>query len=483
MTFPGEITASQIADWGKTKLRTAQNWLAGIQPKKKLPGRGGERVYELGPALNAICDQEVRLKVAANISAAASLSASTAALSIGSKADDAPAGAKPVDSVRAAAAKTAGNNEEKEDPQNCRASFSSSKSLIELSESARAVALARDEVLANFEQFSQHSGLSRKEALKQFVELCRKNEIELSPEVKKISVKTLTRWLQRRRAGGVTALAPGWGNRAGSGMFADGELHDALVAIIAHFGERLSAPAIRAALTAKYPAIKPPSVSSIRRASRRWKKENPSLALSLVNPDRWRSSHRTKIARADADICRPGQRVELDGSPNDCVLVLNGRRWVLLGLCDVFTRRTLWLVAPFEDSRAAVRLIAKAIMAWGVPEEIVTDGGRGLTSNHVRRFLEDLGVKLTVLPPHTPQGKPFIERAIKTCQHEFVARQDGYVGHNVAERQALREKFSFRERRGKTDAQLLAPEQTPEDFQERLDVWGLNEDGERRIRF
>lgn len=70
---------------------------------------------------------------------------------------------------------------------------------------------------------------------------------------------------------------------------------------------------------------------------------------------------------------------------------------------------------------------------------------------------------LRCLPGH-PEQKPFIERFNRTFQHRDLPKLPGFVGHNVAERQAIRANLDW----NKTAVELAM---MPEEFQAWCDAW------------
>lgn len=106
---------------------------------------------------------------------------------------------------------------------------------------------------------------------------------------------------------------------------------------------------------------------------------------------------------------RPNQRWEFDGTPSDLLLV-DGKRYAITGVIDVFTRRLKLLVSPKASSRAVASLTHRAILDWGVPETPVTDNGKAYMAAHMRQ----LWAELDVTPPFRPDLKPFIERAFRS---------------------------------------------------------------------
>ena len=104
----------------------------------------------------------------------------------------------------------------------------------------------------------------------------------------------------------------------------------------------------------------------------------------------------------------------------------------------------------------------------------MTDEGADYTSRHVRQVLTGLGVGHTVLPPYSPDLKPFIERFIGTLSRDLFTQLPGFTGHNVAQAQKLRNRKSFAARRGQGPVATFRCELTPEELQARIDGWCEN---------
>jgi hypothetical protein len=157
----------------------------------------------------------------------------------------------------------------------------------------------------------------------------------------------------------------------------------------------------------------------------------------MHNPNRWKGAHRMKLADADEAIMRLNPERQIDGTPGRhaparSVLQRHAANTPLpypcdyphlFGLCDVPR-------GGVESASAAMRLIVRALLAWGVPETI-----------------------------------------IKTMSHQLLAMLLGYAGHNVAERQALHARRSCAARFGAPARQIFSVKFTPGELQEKLDTW------------
>ena len=83
----------------------------------------------------------------------------------------------------------------------------------------------------------------------------------------------------------------------------------------------------------------------------------------------------------------------------------------------------------------------------------------------------DLDIEPDVLPPYSPEKKPFIERFFGTLTRGLLAYLPGFAGHDVAQRQAIRARRSFAERRGESEADAFQVELPAAELQARIDAW------------
>lgn len=96
-----------------------------------------------------------------------------------------------------------------------------------------------------------------------------------------------------------------------------------------------------------------------------------------------------------------------------------------------------------ETHKFALRL---ALLAWGVPAEIVTDNGKDYQSIDFQETLRQLDIKHHTTGPFSPWEKPHVERGIQTILHSNLEALSAFVGHNVAERAAIEARRAFAER-------------------------------------
>jgi len=308
-------------------------------------------------------------------------------------------------------------------------------------------------------------------------------EIAVEPYVRQerptISVSSLERWSKAAKSGAAAALAGRYGNRKGTGVF-DRAAEDVKGWLVAAMVEKpyISAEILRRMAVQRFgeyvelfdgTSAPMPTERHIQRILADWQKLNRQLHLALTNPDAWKNRHRVAFGSASEGIERPNQLWEIDASPAD-VLLTDGRHSIYV-VVDVFTRRIMILVTKVPKSAAVLLLIRRAVLAWGMPEAIKTDNGSDFVSRQSERAYALLGCAHPTCTPYSPEQKPHVERAIGTVQHSLMPMLDGYTGHDVATRQAIRSKETFAKRLGESDADAFRVALTRDGLQAVADAW------------
>jgi putative transposase len=343
---------------------------------------------------------------------------------------------------------------------------------------------ARAALLLAFDRFK--GGRSTRAMLVPFVEAFEGGLVPLDdwarPNIAKLSVRTMERWLAARAKGDDETLAGRWagGRRATLDRSPEG----AEFILGAHVAQpRLSADMLHQLLQANFPGGVPaegnvlidhPSPAAIGRFLTHWKSDarNAATLMAIADPDRFKSKFRFAPGNAAGGIIRANQRWQIDASPAD-VLCTDGRNSIYV-LVDVYSRRLMALVSRTPKTVASLLLVARAIEAWGVPEELWTDNGSDFKSKHFVLVLRQLGIHHHLAPPFSPERKPFIERAIGTVQHGFMPLMPGYVGHDVATRSQIRARQAFAARLGESDENAFGVAVNSGDLQDQLVAWLAN---------
>jgi len=284
-----------------------------------------------------------------------------------------------------------------------------------------------------------------------------------------LSPSTLRRWRKTLKTQGAAALAGGYGNRAGCGVLdADEALNTFVVGQLAstpHIGGRQMHRAIVARFAGRDDL---PTVRSVQRWIAEWKEKNHQVFTALANPDQWKNRYMVGMGNASEDATRLNERWEADSTPGD-VMLLDGRH-TIIGVIDVWSRRVVLHVSKTSSAEGVCQAIRKALLGWGVPERFKQDNGADYVSERVQRTLAGLGVDVTMSNPFSPWEKPHIERFFRTFSHDLLELLPNYIGHNVAEAQALRASQSFAERLFKKNT-TTEIRMTAADLQQFCDRW------------
>jgi putative transposase len=356
--------------------------------------------------------------------------------------------------------------------------------------------VAKITIVKLFEQFRNTTCLSVMDAERPFIKLYEQDKQGdgrvfprwLYDAYPSFSITSLRRWRKlRQEKDAFDALAGRYGNRKGSGLIEraeEGALKTHIIALIlkqphlngghvrdlcrAKFGKTVFVKDARGNREEK--AL--PNVRTFERFIFDWKKNNAEMHLRLTNPDSHKNKYQLALGKADAGIDRLNQLWEIDASPAD-VLCTDGR-YAIYGIIDVYSRRVIYMVTKTPRTEAALLLIRRGIMEWGVPEMIRTDNGADFTSKRFVSALINLGIEQDICPPYSGDKKPFIERSFGTLQRDLMPFLPGFIGHNVADRKAIESRKSFAKRLGEDDAKAFAIELSHPLLQEAIDKWVSN---------
>jgi transposase InsO family protein len=334
---------------------------------------------------------------------------------------------------------------------------------------------ARLQLLSAFDRYHLVAGTPIAAGRFQFAACYNRGEIEIDAWVREIvpevSAASLWRWQRALKTNGVTALAGDYGNRKGESIVdrqpALQEFAVSMLVAHPHCSTGHLMQAVRARFNG-HNAIDYPSPRALQRWVANWKNENKQTFTALTNPDAWKGKYMAAFGSQSADIERLNQRWELDSTPGD-VMLTDGRHAVI-GVIDVYSRRARLLVSKTSKATAIATLLRHTLLQWGVPEVAKTDRGTDYVSNHIRRVFAGLDIEHELCPPFQPWHKPHIERFFGTFSHDLVELLHGFIGHNVAERQAIEARASFADRLLKRGGTLEVSMSSAE-FQDFCDRW------------
>lgn len=251
-----------------------------------------------------------------------------------------------------------------------------------------------------------------------------------------IGLRTLQRWHQHYRGGGISALEPRPRTDAGQRR-----VHGDLVAFIERLALTRPRPGIaalhRQAVTeAELRGLPAPSYSTVRNVVQAL---DPALVtLALEGPASYRDQYEL-VHRFRAD--RPNHIWQADHTELDIMIVgAHGkpdRPW-LTAVMDDYSRAicgyTVFVGAPSALNTAlALRqaIWRKPDPSWamcGLPDVLYVDHGSDFTSQHLDRTAVELHIRLIHSTIARPQGRGKIERFFGTVNTELLATLPGHLG-------------------------------------------------------
>ena len=336
---------------------------------------------------------------------------------------------------------------------------------------------AKVQILELANSFITVNGLGKIAGLKLFSEQYNQSKLDIPVEYKalipSVSRNSLIRWQTTINEKGIAALALKPKRKGKSIIDSDKELRDFCTAMLYEY-PHVKATQIKEGLIARFfntgKAL--PAETTIRDWLTRWKRENQALYTKMANPDAWKNKYMSAMGKMDENITRINQLWEFDSTPSD-VMLTDGRH-SLIGIIDVYTRRTKVVIHPTSDSTGICLVIRKAILDWGIPEIARTDNGKDYTSIQIKSVFDALEIKHETTRPFSGEEKPYIERFFKTFSHDLAELLTGYIGHNVSERQAIEARKTFAQRllakQGKEKA-AVEINMTAEQLQQFVDKW------------
>lgn len=355
-------------------------------------------------------------------------------------------------------------------------------SLLSLKGAAKKRAEARAAVVLAARTFTVNVRLAYTRALDAFAQRYNAGEISVEPWVREVLPEvcrsSLMRWDSRARKEGAASLAGNYGrHRKGKGVIDSQETVENIILGMFARNPHASARVIHEqmqALAHKGAQIEIPSLRRVQAWLAEWKRRNPSAALFITAPDRWRGRLQSAAGDAYELITKYNQRWEYDGTPAD--LMLNdGKRYTIVGIINVYSRELKLEVAERSTGRTVANLTRRCLLDWGVPDEAVTDNGKEFVGAYIQGVFVGLGIMPTILPPFRPELKPAIERVFHTFSHHLLPIYPCYLGHNVATRQEIRERETFAKRlMNRNKPQELSMAASPEDLQKFCDEWTDN---------
>jgi len=345
-------------------------------------------------------------------------------------------------------------------------------------------------ILQEVKKYVQKSDISKSKSISSFSKLYSLKAFSDIPEwvyeaIPSVTDRSLYRWRKQRKSEDFNALGRSYNARNKTGILdlaEKGQVAEYIIGIMCE-NQHLTARHIRDAcigrfgqvISGAYPVTgktfeeKMPTVRTFQNWMAKWKKDNHALWKKQTDPDGYKNKYQSAIGRADAGVECLNQLWEIDASPAD-VLCVDGR-YSIYAIIDVWSRRAMFSVSKTACTEASLSLVRRAIMEWGVPQAIKTDNGADFISHRFKTSLTQLEIDQPICKPFTPEGKPHVERVIKTLQHDLMPLLKGFVGHSVADRKKIEARKAFAKRLGVSDEKAFAVELTHDQLQTKMDEW------------
>ncbi|WP_416053096.1 transposase [Cupriavidus basilensis] len=361
------------------------------------------------------------------------------------------------------------------------------KLLDAMSEGVKSRLDGRFAIVRSWEQwFAAKQPLARSVSWEVYASAYNANELQMAYEVTvvfpKVSARSVQRWvLDFERAGMAGLIDENDGHlRKDINVFTTQPMLEkvtiALLIERPHLGVQNLLDLIEAAAADEKTGatlFNVPTYHQAYRFLRNWKAKNAELLSASTNPDQWKNSYMTAFGDASAGVIRLNQRWEMDATPADWMLTDDDgkqRRYSASVVIDVFSRRMIVVLSPTPKTETHKFALRLALLAWGVPEEIVTDNGKDYQSVDFQETLRQLDIKHHTTGPFSPWEKPHVERGIQSILHSNLEALSAFVGHNVAERSAIEARRSFADRLFKKD-QVVELAMPAGELQSRINDW------------
>ena len=192
-------------------------------------------------------------------------------------------------------------------------------------------------------------------------------------------------------------------------------------------------------------------------------------------------------------ITRRNQCWQIDSSPLD-VMVRDGEkgeaiRANVLSIVDVYSGRCVASIERKSNALGLIRLMWKALSKFGKPDFIKGDNGKDYLSDQFQHLLNGLKIDYDRAIAYSGDEKGFVERHFGTLQHGGISQTPGYIGFNLAMREAVEQRTPKKERHAKDEnglpkktnlKYLLTLQQVRDRFETEVLTWDLMSVGRKR---
>lgn len=154
-------------------------------------------------------------------------------------------------------------------------------------------------------------------------------------------------------------------------------------------------------------------------------------------------------------ITRRNQCWQIDSSPLD-VMVRDGEkgeaiRANILSIVDVYSGRCVASIERKSNALGLVRLMWKALNTLGKPDYVKGDNGKDYLSDQFQHLLNGLNIDYDRAIAYSGDEKGFVERHFGVMQHAGISQTPGYLGFNLAMREAIEQRTPKKDRHAKDE--------------------------------
>lgn len=290
--------------------------------------------------------------------------------------------------------------------------------------------------------------LKRKGTLnqKQWLKDTLNNDVDFDP-LGKVSIKQLNDWLKlyndakKNRSNVVEAFIDKRGAKAGAGIKTLTEQMKKVAESYFIKDTFIKMTEVHRNMKFKFGDMLP-SYDVLNNYYKEWKKEKPLLYAFAQSPDGAKNKYMPAVGNMSEKAKHKNHYWELDSTPAD-IICEDGKRYAIMAAIDVFTRRVVFHVSESSSSFSISQLLRKAILKFGIPENVVIDNGKDYTSNHFMSVCYNLGINPVIVPPFSGDKKPHVERIFGTLSREVFMQIPGFIGANVSQRSKIQARQSF----------------------------------------
>lgn len=310
--------------------------------------------------------------------------------------------------------------------------------------------------------FSTVQPMRRSVAWQAYASAYNAREVEVSDEVRQtvaeLSARSVQRWVLHYERDGAAGLIDGKDGRHRRGInriTREPALERTLLALlvaqltlkIQHLVHLLAQASVDA--QSGEVLFTPPSYDATYRFVSTWRGKHASLHTAATHPDAWKNRYMSAFGNASAGVPALNERWEMDATPADWMLTDEDgkqRRYCASVVLDVYSQRMQVVLAPTSKTETHKYALRQAMLAWGVPQTVITDNGRDYQSRDFVETLKALEITHRTTAPFSPWQKPHVERGLRSLLHSILEGLSSFIGHHVAERSAIEARRAFGKR-------------------------------------